>query len=58
MAEIGTATIKVMPDLSDFTAALDAAPDGFTLVEVTEYERDNEGRVTKETMTRKLFRSV
>lgn len=57
MAQIGTATVKVLPDLSEFTAALEAIPDGFTVTETIEYKRNVDGQIMREIRTKTVRRS-
>jgi hypothetical protein len=57
MAEIGTATVKVVPDLSDFAAALQQIGDGFTMTEDTTYERGADGQVERVLRTVSITRN-
>jgi hypothetical protein len=57
MAELGTATVKVMPDLSDFAAALQQIGDGFTMTEDISYEFNKEGQVASQRRTVSITRN-
>lgn len=54
--QLGSATVKIVPDLSEFTAALEQIPDGFTKTEVIEYVRDEAGQIIRETRTTSISR--
>lgn len=60
MASIGTTTVKVVPDLSDFTAMMEAAlaADGLVIREEISYERDATGQVTKQTKVTSIGRQA
>lgn len=53
MTAIGTATVKILPDLSEFQAILDAIPaTGFVVTRTTDITRDEDtGFVTREVTT-------
>lgn len=49
---IGTATVKVLPDLSEFQAIIDALPaTGLVVTKTTTYVRDDDGFIASETTT-------
>lgn len=52
MADLGTATVKILPDLSEFQAILDAIPaTGLVVTKTTTYVRDDDGQITAQTET-------
>lgn len=59
MAEIGTATVKVLPDLDEFQAIINALPKiGLTIREQIDYERNDDGEVTRTVKTTSVVRGV
>lgn len=59
MANIGTATVKVVPDLEEFRAVMDALPDaGFMVREEVTYEYDSEGALVRQVTTKQVTKSV
>lgn len=59
MDEIATATIKVMPDLDEFTAIMEALPKiGLTIQEQIDYTRDEDGQVVRTVKTTSVVRGV
>lgn len=58
MDAIGTATVKVVPDLSEFSRMMEAAiaADGLTIREDIAYEHDDEGHVVRQTKTTTIVR--
>lgn len=56
---IGTATVKVLPDLSDWERILDSVPAaGLTATEDTTFEYDQDGHVTRQITTRTITKAV
>lgn len=59
MAEVGTATVKVLPDLDEFNAILEALPKvGLTIREEVDYTLDEVGHVTRLVRTTSVVRGV
>lgn len=55
MANIGTATVKVLPDLTEFSEIIANIPAaGITLVEDVTFEYDADGRIARQITTRSL----
>lgn len=59
MAELGTPTVKVVPDLDEFTRIMEALPKvGLTIREETTHERDNEGVIYRTIKTTSVVKGV
>ncbi len=58
MAEIGTATVKVLPDLAEFYKLIEAADLGLTLTDTTVYEHTADGMPVKTTRTVRITRDA
>lgn len=59
MAEIGTATVRVLPDLDEFNEIMAAIPKtGLTIREQIDYERDADGEVVRTVRTTSVVRGV
>lgn len=50
--DIGTATVKILPDLSEFQAIIDAIPaSGFVVTETIDTKRDSDGMIVRTVKT-------
>ena len=59
MTELGEATVKVIPDLSEFNRLMAEIPDqGVTFQETIDYARDENGDITRTVRTLSLVKGV
>jgi hypothetical protein len=56
---IGTATVKVLPDLSEFAEIIAAVPDaGLTVTEDVSFEYNDDGQVSRRITTRTVTKAI
>ena len=59
MTELGEATVKVIPDLTEFNRLMAEIPDqGVTVQETIDYTRDATGDITRTVRTVSLIKGV
>lgn len=59
MAEVGTATLKILPDMDEFTRIMESIPrSGVAIREEITYERDVDGNVCRTIKTTSVVRGV
>lgn len=58
-AHVGTVTVKVLPDISEFSEIIAAVPDaGLTVTEDVSFEYDDNGNVIRRITTRTVSKAL